>query len=543
MKNNNEKDLQQKEKIQEPVRKVDLSRLPTFADSGKGGKGVDWHGSIGMKVPFIYKDVKGEIEIIDYDRKGNLSVCYNGEISNIHIANFQACKIGNIIGKMKRGFSYKVGDIIESYNNVTKVDCKIEILECFYKEVLRVGKKTNIRFYRYKCINDGYIGTVNEDHIRKGASCPVCGGQKIIAGINDILTTHPHIEKFIANKEDGLMYGSGSNKKIDVKCPNCKKTKKMKIRDLTMKEKVTCDFCGDGYSYSEKFVACILNELNVSFVKEKIFNWSGKRRYDFYLKKYNCIIEVHGLQHFVESFSRIGGRTLEEEKMNDLEKKNIALQNGISHYIEIDAKYSDKDYLVNSIRQSGLEEIIGKSIDKINWQKCHEFACTSNMVDVWNMWNDGIKDITIICEKMDMSKDTIIRYLKQGAKANMCDYIGKKDEDSANSQIICDLWNNGVKNIQKISKLTNVKESSVIHFLTKADKKGLCNYRYDMDNKIQVYKDGELVLSHKSAKHIEMLSEDILGVKLLQNTILDVCHGRKKEYKGYVIKDIRKESV
>ena len=47
----------------------------------------------------------------------------------------------------------------------------------------------------------------------------------------------------------------------------------------------------------------------------------------FYLPKYNCIIETHGLQHYEES--SMTSRSLQEEIDNDLFKQEMALKNGI----------------------------------------------------------------------------------------------------------------------------------------------------------------------------------------------------------------------
>ena len=46
------------------MRKVFLDELPR-----KGGKSdrIDWKKSVGCKIPFIYDDIQGEMEIINYN--------------------------------------------------------------------------------------------------------------------------------------------------------------------------------------------------------------------------------------------------------------------------------------------------------------------------------------------------------------------------------------------------------------------------------------------------------------------------------------------
>ena len=74
-----------------------------------------------------------------------------------------------------------------------------------------------------------------------------------------------------------------------------------------------------------------------------MFPWSkasdgmGVRRYDFYVPSLNAIIEVHGAQHYEQGFDSIGGRSFEEERANDILKEKLAIDNGIKHYIVINA--------------------------------------------------------------------------------------------------------------------------------------------------------------------------------------------------------------
>lgn len=54
-----------------------------------------------------------------------------------------------------------------------------------------------------------------------GMGCPVCAGKRVIQGINDIFTFHPHLEKewdFENNEISPYSITSGSNKKVKWKC-------------------------------------------------------------------------------------------------------------------------------------------------------------------------------------------------------------------------------------------------------------------------------------------------------------------------------------
>lgn len=53
------------------MRKVFLDDLPRKEGIGalKGKQVIDWKGSVGCKVRFIYDDIEDKIEIMDYNKK------------------------------------------------------------------------------------------------------------------------------------------------------------------------------------------------------------------------------------------------------------------------------------------------------------------------------------------------------------------------------------------------------------------------------------------------------------------------------------------
>lgn len=57
--------------------------------------------------------------------------------------------------------------------------------------------------------------------------------------------------------------------------------------------------CGCIQSFGEKKIASILQEYNIPYVKEKIFDSTTNYRYDFYVNN-NYVIEYDGKQHFVD---------------------------------------------------------------------------------------------------------------------------------------------------------------------------------------------------------------------------------------------------
>lgn len=150
-------------------------------------------------------------------------------------------------------------------------------------------------------------------------------------------------------------------------CPICKTEKKMRIADLS-KRGFSCDNCGKRISYPERFIKSFLDQLNVEYKREYSPIWANGKRYDFYLKDYDCIIETHGLQHYEGGFERKNGRNVEQEQENDEYKSSLALNNNISNYIIIDCKKSEKNYIKQSIIQSDLFNLL--NVKEIDWDEC-----------------------------------------------------------------------------------------------------------------------------------------------------------------------------
>lgn len=210
-----------------------------------------------------------------------------------------------------------------------------------------------------------YKATISNRSAGKG--CPYCSGQRILAGFNDLCTTHSYLVELLVDHNDGYLYTSGSNKKLGWNCSKClsyageKRISKVCVRG------VICNSCSESLSYGERFVYNLLSHHEMVFEHEKEFIWSEKKRYDFYLPELNCIIEVHGLQHYQGAgFSGLGGRTVEEEKENDRFKESLAIENRIDRYIVIDARESSFDFIVNSVEESQLHKKLG-IVEKTDW--------------------------------------------------------------------------------------------------------------------------------------------------------------------------------
>lgn len=317
-----------------------------------------------------------------------------------------------------------------------------------------------------------------------------------------IKITHPHIIQYLKNKQDGDNYTHGSNKYIECICPNCKYEKLVMISNLC-KKGFYCPICSDGISYAEKFIIYLLQQLNIKYIYQltkKDFKWCDKYRYDFYLIDYNTIIETHGSQHYDTPFLHKNAKTIQETQQNDIDKKILALNNNIKEdcYIVIDARKRNKQWMINSIKQSMLSQLF--NLDDINWNEIDAKSNHSILADVCRFYeiNKPIetKDIAKI---FHINVSTIVRYLNVGNKNKLCTYDGTQERIKA-----------GQKGNEIVKKL--------------------------LSKPVNVYKNEQFIKSYSSAKELYKQSLTDYGIQFCYSSICEVCRGVTKQHHGYVFK-------
>lgn len=397
---------------------VDLSELK-YSKDGK----IKWKDSIGCNIHFKYQDIESDIILLECLLYNSIKICVIG-YTDEYIATRRDILVGNLgkaIGKRTSEFRYNVGDIVNDHLLITSS-----------------YKKDKRKYYTYQCLVDGYNGHILEGNIKQGRGCPVCYGRITMRGVNDIGSVRPDIANLLWNPEDAYIYSPGSNKKIDFKCPHCGNKINAQI-SIVSYYGLSCKMCGDGISYPEKFIFNFLRQISnlhteniqlQNFETHKTFNWSknishqnqkllGNKIYDFYIPlKSSILIEAHGIQHYEEwaLHTHKNARTLKEEQENDEFKMNLALSNGIipKNYIQLDCRYSDMDYIKNSIMSSNLPELLDFKENDINWNECNRLATSSRIYEVCELWNSGNHVIKDIVKQTKMCESIIYRYLRRG---------------------------------------------------------------------------------------------------------------------------------
>lgn len=340
---------------------VDLSNIPQ-----KSGK-CRWKNSIGCTCNFIYGDLKGTIKIVDYKlengKQSKIKIQYDNKEDWIEVSNFKKGSLGGFLKLHTKDFYYNIGDILHCNTDIEITD----------RRYVRKAER-NRKLYTYKCLKCGQFNQTFEQNLKLLKGCPYCAGRIVKPGVNDITVTAPWmIGYFPGGTEEAQKYTTGSTVEIIPKCPICGRSmnKKMPINRLFNQHSCGCS-CDTILSFGERIVYNLLMEINVDFIHEatasNAFPWAKKYRYDFYIPSHNMIIEVHGAQHYVEHGfgATMDGKTLEEEQENDKNKKELALNNGIDKYIALDCRKSKLFWLLNSIEESGLEEILNFKLENIN---------------------------------------------------------------------------------------------------------------------------------------------------------------------------------
>lgn len=446
---------------------------------------IIWKDNIGLTIKFKYDDVNGVVKILDYDSKTKkLKIHYNNEVSTINTQHFLDCKLGGILKKITKDFKIELG--------IYKLDERRSL------DLKHRKYRDGIKYYEYKCGICGNEDCISEYVILGGGGCNACCNppRKAVLGINTIWDTDRWMVDLGVSEEDAKRYTKASNEKITVTCPNCGNKKKKAANSIYRNKTIACS-CSDKISYPEKFITNLLTQLNVKFqtqLSSSTFEWCEKYRYDFYLPDYNCIIETHGIQHY-EEVKRGGVRTLAEEQENDRIKRELVLLNDIEYYIELDCRYSDLEWIKNSILNSKLNELF--DLSKIDWLKCEEFALKNVAKVICDYWNNKEENETTVDlgNIFNLERKAIVRYLKKGVKLGWCNYDPKEE-------------------LVKTALATNKLKRKPI----------------------EIFKDGQSLGIFESASELERQSESLFGIHLGQENICLVCNNKKEQYKGFTFK-------
>ena len=357
----------------------------------------------------------------------------------------------------------------------------------------------------YKCSKCGYIGVMREDVLSRGANCPCCcvPPKIIVENINSLVAkeeTKWMIPLFENGYDEAKLYSKGSTKKIKHICIYCGKQQTVARPIYQLYSNMPkCEFCGRGRSYPERLITSLLSSLNIEFTTQltsTTYEWCGNKRYDFYIPSLNTIIETHGEQHYKNT-----NRTkLNEVTSNDKEKEILALNNGITHYIVLDCRHSDFDFIKQNVISSDLIKLLNTDI---KWDVVRKMTNDTLTIQMWDYWNSLSEptSITNLAEKYEVSRQVAKEVLQEGFAQNKLQFS------------MDDILNKNIKERNERVK-------------TIANRVG-----------VAIYKDGLLLGEFESMHELERKSEELYGTRLITSKISVSC-SQDKKYKGFNFKKI-----
>lgn len=122
--------------------------------------------------------------------------------------------------------------------------------------------------------------------------------------------------------------------------------------------KTSCPKCNRKISKGERKIMNFLDSNNIIYEKEKKFDWADLKRYDFYLKDYNLIIEYNGMQHYIDrGFFKLS--VSEQQKIDNLKEK-LAIEHKIDYLV---IPYTDFDNIESILAQRLSLTGVGLSVD------------------------------------------------------------------------------------------------------------------------------------------------------------------------------------
>ena len=205
-------------------------------------------------------------------------------------------------------------------------------------DIIVIEKYVNARTpILHKCNICNHIWKAQPTNILSGnQGCPVCCGNIIGEPPeykNSIWSSehHEYFSKYLTEEQMKVTMPY-SGKKIEIKCPDCGRNKMIAPNTLIYSG-LGC-ICGDGQSYSNKFMYSLLNQLNnIEYNTEYSPTWAYEKRYDIFIPEKNCIIENHGIQHY-EGWCK-NKSDLKKQRENDKYKKKIAIKKEVNRHASI----------------------------------------------------------------------------------------------------------------------------------------------------------------------------------------------------------------
>lgn len=364
---------------------INLSEIPR--KKTKSNEQILWDESIGYNIEYFFEGISGYIKILDCYRKNKkryLQVEVENKKHEILSSNFKNCEIKKIVTD---GYKHDIGFIINNCEVIGK----------------RLNPRSKEREYKMLCLSTNLTFYRRESRIDGGASSPYISGKYVYEG--NWLFNEKDVLPFLKDVNDAKKYTKLSRREINCVCPNCKTEKSIPVNNL-VQQGFFCHVCSSNITYPEKLMIALLNENNIVYEYQKIFQDLKLRRFDFYLPEYNIVIETHGKQHYNESDS-----WYKKTKKSDIIKMDYCKKKSI-RYVEVDCRVSDYDFILKNINETELKNILTFYNKEKIINIIKELEQLKEVEEIINLYTNG-KGLTYISKKVGLTTWKIEGLLKR----------------------------------------------------------------------------------------------------------------------------------
>lgn len=194
--------------------------------------------------------------------------------------------------------------------------------------------------------------------------------------------------------------------KIDFKCPDCNRVKKMTPTAFVSCEGMACSFCSSNKYYPELFFEAYNEVKNTGFLPQQSFKEFKNHIFDFVNPDTMTIIETHGSQHYDKECN-----WYERTHKSDTRKRKWAKDNNYN-LIELDCSKSEFNYILNSINKCTALPNINKEEERKILKKIQENK-RYPVQEIIHLYTNNSLTTTKISEIYGYTPGVIINILKK----------------------------------------------------------------------------------------------------------------------------------
>ena len=208
-----------------------------------------------------------------------------------------------------------------------------------------------------------------------GRGCPLCSNKLVVAGKNDLATTHPHLAmEWHPTKNKPLTpeeVSSGSGKKVWWQCPN---NHEYQATPLHRAHGTDCPKCHSGRqtSFAEQAAFFYIKQLYPDALNRYTADFLGRMELDIYIPSIKLAIEYDG-----EAWHKKNTLKREEKKYQLCKENEIKLIRLREKMPEFPSNIADEMFSMERLYEPKyLEQMLGELLKRINYSETWMLGCS-----------------------------------------------------------------------------------------------------------------------------------------------------------------------